>query len=369
MPEITDDIHPAEGADFTHLSDLFKYISHFRRGGHQIGRKVGDMLEVLTYAAIYRDQELRKRLILEPKVFGFSGAGHKVEFGLFHTANGIEPEPTMANMFAFIECKKVGVEQTINSTYKKAYEGRKNLVPYGAVLPINLNPRWAERTQFEVRFEWRNAEAVVTITKNGAALHSSPLLASHRYMVGLTVTGQPFFVDQERSLRDIEESIRACKILKVSAVAENGVTCILEDCLAGPQTPEKAKQASFVALDVRKGMFGQFDKRPNETECQSVLVLTEFSHWEKKSINMITASLDHNLVVDDGMVIDAMVAYEAAFGEDFLPQISKEAFRSNNAVRQLSLEIVEAKGGRIFRDVADNSYKAFGFRDSAFVVS
>ena len=118
MPEIIDDIHPAEGADFTHLSDLFKYISHFRRGGHQIGRKVGDMLEVLTYAAIYRDPELRKRLILEPKVIGFSGAGHKVEFGLFHTADGIEPEPTMANMFAFIECKKVGVEQTINSTYK-----------------------------------------------------------------------------------------------------------------------------------------------------------------------------------------------------------------------------------------------------------
>ena len=71
----------------TNLSDTFKYISHFRHAGHQVGRKVGDMLEVLTYAAIARDNEMLARLQVEPKLHGFSGAGHKVEFILLSSTN------------------------------------------------------------------------------------------------------------------------------------------------------------------------------------------------------------------------------------------------------------------------------------------
>jgi hypothetical protein len=66
------------------LSDVFKYISHFRHAGHQVGRKIGDMLEVLTYAAIVREPDLHSRLQVEPKLFGFSDAGHKVEFTLLN---------------------------------------------------------------------------------------------------------------------------------------------------------------------------------------------------------------------------------------------------------------------------------------------
>ena len=62
------------------LSDVFKYISFYRSAGHQIGRKVGDMLEVLTYGALHYDQNLKKRLHIEPNLYGFSDAGHKVEF-------------------------------------------------------------------------------------------------------------------------------------------------------------------------------------------------------------------------------------------------------------------------------------------------
>ena len=62
------------------LSEVFKHISHYRHAGHQIGRKIGDMLEILTYSAIIRDSELAKRLHIEPKLIGATMAGHKVEF-------------------------------------------------------------------------------------------------------------------------------------------------------------------------------------------------------------------------------------------------------------------------------------------------
>jgi hypothetical protein len=57
------------------LSDVFKYISKFRHDGHQVGRKVGDMLEVLTFAAIAGDPNLKNLLVIEPKLYGFSGNG------------------------------------------------------------------------------------------------------------------------------------------------------------------------------------------------------------------------------------------------------------------------------------------------------
>ncbi len=100
--------------DFVYISDTFKYISHFRKKGHQIGRKIGDMLEILTLAAIYTDNELVKRLRLEPKIEGFSGAGHKVEFGIYNLGEQGNILEGTENLIGFIEWKKVGVEQTIN---------------------------------------------------------------------------------------------------------------------------------------------------------------------------------------------------------------------------------------------------------------
>ena len=120
----------------SNLSDVFKYISHFRHAGHQVGRKVGDMLEVLTYAAIARDNSILSRLHVEPKLFGFSEAGHKVEFTLLNTESyDSDGNPQIknggsiidvSNVIAFIECKKVGVEQTVNGSFKSEFASYNN---------------------------------------------------------------------------------------------------------------------------------------------------------------------------------------------------------------------------------------------------
>ena len=107
------------------LSDVFKYISFYRSAGHQIGRKVGDMLEILTYGALYYDENLKKRLHIEPKLYGFSDAGHKVEFLITKEVNtnllkgGSVTD--LENYIGFIECKKVGVEQTVSTSFKTKF--------------------------------------------------------------------------------------------------------------------------------------------------------------------------------------------------------------------------------------------------------
>lgn len=35
--------------DFPYLTSLYKYIESYNIMGHQIGRKIGDMLEILNY--------------------------------------------------------------------------------------------------------------------------------------------------------------------------------------------------------------------------------------------------------------------------------------------------------------------------------
>lgn len=51
----------SEIRNFTYISNVYKYISNYDLKGHQIGRKIGDMLEILTMGAIYNNKNLRKK--------------------------------------------------------------------------------------------------------------------------------------------------------------------------------------------------------------------------------------------------------------------------------------------------------------------
>ena len=347
--------------DFVHLSDTFKYISHFRKKGHQIGRKIGDMLEVLTLGVISQDKELMSMVILEPKIEGFSGACHKVEFGIYRKDDQGRFLEGTDNLLGFIECKKVGVEQTVNSTFKNNFG---TFIPFGKELKIPFNPAWAEKVVNSVKF----SESGVEIATGGETYNYDHKDDS-RYIFGLTNSGAHFFINDEGSLRDIEESIRACKVLEIHGKVDGGVKALLNDCLSGPQTPEKAKQASFVALDVRKLKTGKFDKRDCETECVSILVLTEFAHWEAKSLNMVSACIDYNLVVDDNVIVRAFEMFEEEYGDDFLNHITKEMFVNDEKMRGVVLKVLQEYDFNIFKDIADKRYKSISLRDGLVVVS
>lgn len=366
----------------TNLSDTFKYISHFRHAGHQVGRKVGDMLEVLTYAALARDNEMLSRLQVEPKLFGYSGAGHKVEFILLSTKSlNDKGEPKIinggeiidpSNVISFIECKKVGVEQTVNGKFKKHFTRNGNTksykIPFGTTFQISFAPRGGVKHTYNVTF---TSDKKITITKlqDTSFRYEEVLANDSRVIFTLCTDGHSEVIGNNKSLRDYKPTLSNCRILEVISFNEDGVSALLNDCLAGPQTPEKAKQSSFVALDVRKKRFNSFDKRMPELEMVSVLVLTEFSHWEQKSQNMITSCIDKNFVVSDAIIVEAFEAFEAQFGESFYDKITKDNFEKNADVRKIALDIVHQHDGKIFYDIEDKKYKKFIIKDNLFTTS
>jgi len=364
----------------TNLSDTFKYISHFRHAGHQVGRKVGDMLEVLTYAAIARDSEMVSRLQVEPKLHGFSGAGHKVEFILLSATNFDEQgNPKVINggeitdpsgVISFIECKKVGVEQTVNGKFKRTFpkngNNRSYKVPFDETFPISFAPRGGERHTYNVTFT-HDRKIRITKSEDTDFFFEENLIDEGRIIFTLSTDGLSEIIGNNGSLRNYELTLANCRILEIISVSGTGVIALLNDCLTGPQTPEKAKQSSFVALDVRKNRFNSFDKREPETEMVSVLVLTEFSHWEEKSQNMIKSCIDKNFVVSDDIIVEAFEAFENHFGESFYDKITKENFENDADVRRIAFDIVNQYDGKIFLDIDDQIHKKFLVRDNLFI--
>lgn len=371
------------------LSDTFKYISHFRHAGHQVGRKVGDMLEILTYAAIARDEDMLSRLQVEPKLHGFSEAGHKVEFILLKDkslnsdgspkilSGGVITDPS--EVISFIECKRVGVEQTINSAFKKKFEKEKVAnskgykVPYNEELKISFG-RGVNGHAYQIAFhedkvisdgETTFDKKTLSIRKEGDAdFCIEEQVKSHdRLIFTLSDNNESAVITNTDSLRNYEPSLKSCRILEIISVNDTYVEVLLNDCLGGPQTPEKAKQASFVALDVRKKRFGSFDKRFEESEMISVLILTEFDHWENKSQNMIKACIDKNFVVKDELIIEAFVEFESFFGADFYKRVTKNNFEKDPDVRAIAMKIVNKYDGKIFLDIEDNIYKRFSIEN------
>ena len=65
------------------LSDVFKFTQGLGQKGHQIGRKVGDAVELMTLGMINLDEILAKYLVVEDGVEGATSAKHKVEFSFF----------------------------------------------------------------------------------------------------------------------------------------------------------------------------------------------------------------------------------------------------------------------------------------------
>ncbi len=366
----------------TNLSDTFKYISHFRHAGHQVGRKVGDMLEVLTYAAVARDDEMLSRLQVEPKLHGISGAGHKVEFVLLSGTNFNEQgEPKAikggeitnpSEVISFIECKKVGAEQTVNGSFKKTFSKNGNnksyKVPFDHTFPVSFAPRGGERHTYSVTFT-PDRKIQITKAEDADFFFEENLVDEGRIIFTLSPDGLSEIIGNNRSLRNYEPTLARCRILEINSITESGVNALLNDCLPGPQTPEKAKQSSFVALDVRKNRFNSFDKREPETEMVSVLVLTEFSHWEEKSQNMVKSCIDKNFVVRDAIIIEAFEAFEKYFGESFYDEITKKKFDEDDDVRRIAFDIVNQYDGKIFFDIEDQTYKKFLVRDNLFITS
>lgn len=352
-----------------YLSNVFKFTQGLGQIGHQIGRKVGDAIELLTLGMIDKEIDLSRFLVIEDKIAGATAAEHKVEFSFYNIQNGIPSRQSM-DLFGIIECKKVGVEQTKKQNFKEWESKPQNKVEFyrtsGYEFTINPNtgnfcwqilvaPSDSEinNLKIEVRRTNRDTQEQNTFNYLFACVDDSQVL------IVVDSLNNLFILGPNQSLNEINNYINKCIIIQIKQVINGNVSKInVNESLPGPQTPEKAKQASFVSLDVRKNVLGRFDKSEDQSFI-SVLVIGEFSHWEEKSCLMIKLCNDYNLIIPDEVIVYLFIQFRNRFGLDYQEMITKTNYRNNPLVKGLVEEILTSFDDRILIDINNGNYVKF----------
>lgn len=353
--------------DFTYITSVYKCIAAYNLKGHQIGRKIGDMLEILTMGGIYKHRDLLSKLDTEGKLEGYTTAGHKVEFGFYKNVRQKQ------GLFGAVECKCVGVEKTTAGKGQN-YLRKKSV---GESFTIEFNGRWMETPIIQTIKVLSGTADHVTIELTDSKTRTSQILDMD---IGDNIK---LIVDENQNplhttphgnmLEEIPGLIRICKTIKFDKESDGVFQFSLYNCLAGPQTIEKAKQASLVAMDLRKKIDGHWGKEEisvNQKKMNFLHVLCEYSHWEEKSRNVITTCIDHNIIVPDAVLIKAFEVFEATFGiKNMLNKISKKQYASSAQVRNAIQLVFEHFEDHIFYDIALHSYAKFDYADDKLLVT
>ena len=139
------------------LSDVFKFTQGLGQKGHQIGRKVGDAIELLTLGMINLEENLMPFLVIEDGVEGATTAKHKVEFSFYNLDAKGNPTKKASDLFGLIECKKVGVEVTVKQNFKqwksKAANKKSFHLTNGydfGIAPRGIDTKWKIKTIGEI---------------------------------------------------------------------------------------------------------------------------------------------------------------------------------------------------------------------------
>lgn len=354
------------------LSDVFKFTQGLGQKGHQIGRKVGDAIELLTLGMINLDGRLIRHLVIEDGVEGASTAKHKVEFSFYNLNDGI-PTRIPNDLFGLIECKKVGVEQTIKQSFKAWKSQPRNRRDFhlteGYQFTISAPDR-ANRWSVEILGSLEGESNInLTVTKLGVGVED--MRTSYQFnttpdsqlLIAVDVNSELHILGPDAFLSSIVPSINKCVVVQIESLVENKVKVInVNESLPGPQTPEKAKQASFVSLDVRKKVLGHFDQTDNKSFV-SVLVIGEASHWEEKSRAMVRLCNDYNLIIPDNILVHLFVKFEEQFGSGYQELITKTSYRDSLPVRNLVMEVIEHFNRNILMDMESERFVKFKCRE------
>lgn len=376
-----------DSRNFTYLSDMYVYIEQFGKKGHQIGRKIGDMLELLTMGYCYKSKNLKEAMKTEIALKGFTGAEHKVEFSFFKLDNNnkfiLDKEGIIDqnNLIGFIECKKVGVEVTVYSETRD-----KNLeLSLGKAYEHSINPRWLNREiKIEItclRINKDTAEISITSKNNNKENKQGKqnnnvlndkfkIKINERFLITLVENGTLRIINPNENLCNLSEKVRLCHVFTLNNLA-NVASFKIDTCLTGPQTIEKAKQSALVSLDVRKKITGKWGKEQLDKidTFRNILVIGEVSHWEDKSRKVVIKTIDHNLVVPDSLLIQAFKKFYERFGENFLKYIDKNSFKINKDVQELINEVIDENNGMVFYDLEDLKFKKIDKVNDCLIVS
>lgn len=352
-----------------HLSDVFKFTQGLGQKGHQIGRKVGDAIELVTFAMIAKEPALSTFLVVEDGVEGATSAKHKVEFAFYNLNERNQHNRNSENLFGIIECKKVGVEQTVKQNFKTwlavAANKRDFYLTNGysfTISPSNTNFKWSISVTASI-VDPNNLAVIVERIFEGEITDQSEFsfncALNNQILIVQDMNDELFVLGPNQILSEIEASLKKCIVIQIKSIIDGKVKSIhVNDSLPGPQTPEKAKQASFVSLDVRKKVLGRFDKSDDNTFI-SILVIGEASHWEEKSRSMVRLCNDFNLIIPDAVLVKLFKEFDNAFQNNYQNMITKTKYRNSEEVRGIVNGVIDFFEGKVLFEMGSNQFMEF----------
>jgi hypothetical protein len=180
-------------------------------------------------------------------------------------------------------------------------------------------------------------------------------------LIGHDTNNELFVLGPDQSLAEVDGSIKKCIVIQIKSVSSNKIKTIhVNESLPGPQTPEKAKQASFVSLDVRKKVLGRFDKTENK-DFISILVIGEASHWEEKSRSMVRLCNDYNLIIPDAVLVRLFEEFEGRFGERYQEKITKTSYKDDEQVRDAVDTVINHFDAKVLFEMGTQDYMEFEY--------
>lgn len=270
-----------------------------------------------------------------------------------------------------IECKKVGVEVTIKQNFKKWKTKAENKQSFHStngyefgIAPRNVNNKWKIKVIGE-RSGRNNLKVNVLKYEDSVQIEDTNyrfrVIEGDQVLAALTVDFNLSILGPTENLAQITGSLSKCVIITIKKIESQNVKEIkVDDSLPGPQTPEKAKQASFVSLDVRKKVLGRFDKTEDKSFI-SILVIGEPSHWEEKSRSMVRLCNDHNLTIPDNVLVYLFSRFEEEYGVNYQDKITKTNYRDDETVRELVNEVIEHFESKILQDLETENFVGFKY--------
>ncbi len=320
------------------LSEFYKFFEQYHLQGHSIGRKLGDLLEIITME--YLNHNLREHITIENEqlIDGYSGASHKVEFKLSNNEG----------MVGLIECKRVGVEVT--SVYNKFLQNKIKI--------------YDNKIQFKFSVE-NNELKVNFLNLSNTQSKSFKMKVNQNFQIVIVDNegnkidiNSEHVISPDENISSISGKIKSIRIFKL--VRLDPLNFALKKAFPHPATIEKAKQIGFVALDVRKkelDIWGKDDLAEGlERTFISVLVITELSHWDEKSISVINCSLDYILVIPDNIWINLVKEIiNKVKLENFNTEVRMKNYLEGEIITDITRKICELYDYNIFTNIHGES--------------
>ena len=248
------------------ISPIYKATKNWGIKGHVLGRKIGVMQEIIVWKLLRSSNLIKERVLGEVWVEGKSSAEHKVEFGIF---SKIFSEKVASNESYDLETLGFNLKiKDIGSNFVR--------INVPNLTDKNCKINFSELNGVGLKKNYRNF-----FNEKNIRIKAFKIKGDHVQLVVLNLSDPLVHIESKRV----------------------GVEETKGKLLPAPQTIEKAKQTSLVAIDLRRKYGGVWKYNREIGRFISIAVLGNGVHWKKKDMAILSEYVDYVYKIKDEAII------------------------------------------------------------------